>query len=77
MSFTNIQLLQFKIKVTNKNADFDCWYIGTYTEEKPSEISNIEDGILRSSHQNAFAILSTLESTLYMESSDALQNASF
>ena len=35
-----------KFKVSSKNADFDCWYIGTHTKEKPSKISNIEVAIL-------------------------------
>ena len=40
-----------KFWVTSKTADFDCWYIGTHTKEKPSKISNTEVAILLS-HQN-------------------------
>ena len=47
------------------NADFDCWYIGTHTKEKPSKIANTEVTILLSSHQiTLIAILSTLEAYL-------------
>ena len=39
--------------------DFDCWYIGTHTKEKPSKISNIE-AFFSSKYFNLIAILSTL-----------------
>ena len=38
MSTTNIHLLQCKIQVTCKNADFECWYIKTHNKEKPSKM---------------------------------------
>ena len=46
MPTTNIHLLQFKIQSHCKNADFECQYIRTHTEENPSEISNITVTIL-------------------------------
>ena len=61
MSTTNIHLLQFKLVTCNNhdNADFECRYIRTRTEEKPSKISSITFAIL------PFAIPSrpTFEST--------------
>ena len=47
-----------KFKVTGKNVNFDCWYIGTHTKKKPSKISNIEVTISLSSHQNTLRVLS-------------------
>ena len=65
-----------KYKVTCKNVDFNCRYIGTHTKEKPSRISNI--AILpfyQEKYSNWMAILSTLESIiLLMKPLDALQN---
>ena len=48
----NIHLHNSKFKVTCKNTDFECWYIGTHIKEKPFKISDIEVAILLSSHQN-------------------------
>ena len=35
-----------------KNADFECWYIRTHTEENPSKMFNITFAILPFSHKD-------------------------
>ena len=65
-STTDIHLLQFKIQVTCKNPNFECWYIKNHTEEKSFKISNIKLAILpfsikkKKKYPNQIAILSTL-----------------
>ena len=49
----NIIYSNSKIKVTCKNADFECWYIRTHTKEKPSKISNIAFTIFREVNKNS------------------------
>ena len=43
---TNIHWFQFKIQ-----SHFECWYIRTHTDEKPSKISNITFAILQFIHR--------------------------
>ena len=66
-------LLQFKFKVTSKNADFGSWYTGTLTKEKPSKISNIAVTIafFSSKYLNKTAM-----PTFCDKPSDSLQNGS-
>ena len=58
MSTSNIDLLQFKIQSHLQKRGFECRYIRTHSEEKPSKIFNLTFAIIcRFSHQNTLTKL--------------------
>ena len=64
MSNTYNHLLQLKIQSDLLDADIECRYIRTHTEENTSNICNITLAIWPFSHKILWiAILSTLESS--------------